>query len=583
MSKAVLRFTFSPVQPFIAEARRTADLFAGSRILAELAAAAAQSIVDNGGSLVFPSSLSGRRHDAPNVVVALVPWERAEEIAQSAEHALNRRWQALVGEARQTLSGLAPVDQLWDETWQRQTAQLWDVYWSAARLDGSYGQAFRRASQGLAATKRLRAFAQVEEPGLKDSLSGNRAALRTRALDAPAYWKRVRRAHPALGAVGEHERLDAVGAVKRFARLAQEETFPSLPTVAARPFLERAEARAKTELAAYAGALEKLFRSAGLEPQRLRRRTSESFSYDGGFLFLNRLEREALAEELGLDQWPEQAEPARVAAVERLRVLYGATGWRGGPSPYVAVVVLDGDSMGRRIDEELERSDSAEVHREFSRKLADFADKVRELARERSGVELVYNGGDDVLALAPVSEALDYARAAAKAFHEITGGSASAGIAITHWLQPLGDALKAARRAEERAKQAKDKAAVCLELRRRSGEVTSVRARWEQLDDLAIDQLVELFRSGRLSGRLPHALRESARIFAGTGPDFEAVVKRVVARQGDWPEGTGPERDAVVGRLVAFARALQVARLGGTEELTGWLVVARFLAGGGEE
>jgi CRISPR-associated protein Cmr2 len=583
MSKAVLRFTFSPVQPFIAEARRTSDLFVGSRILVELANAAARSIADSGGELVFPASVADSQHDAPNVIVAVVPWEQVDDIAQAAEAALRQRWQALADEAKRELSELVPVDPSWEETWHRQTERLWEVYWAAARLDGSYREAFQRAVQGLAATKRLRPFAQVEEPGLKDSLSGARAALRTRDLDAREYWRRVRRRQRARAVIGEHERLDAVGAIKRFSRLTRQETFPSVPTIAARPFLRYAEEHARGQLAAYAESLTALFDAAGVDIASMRRASSETFPYDGAFLFGNVLEPAALAEELGLEAWPERAEPARAAALQALRKLYSAARWPGGPSPYVAVVVLDGDSMGRRIAARLDEEDSAEAHRQFSRRLSEFAAEVRALERSFAHVELVYNGGDDVLALAPAASALDFAHLAAVRFQEVTGGSASAGIAIAHWLQPLGDTLKAARWAEERAKQVDGKAAVCLELRRRSGEITSVRARWEQLDTLDIASLIDLFRADRLSGRLPYALRESARAFAGAGPAFQAELKRVVSRQGEWPEGSAQERDALVGRLAAFAQALEQSKLGGAEELTGWLVVARFLAKGGEE
>lgn len=582
MNEAVLRFTFSPVQSFIAEARRTSDLFAGSRILAELASAAAQSIRAVGGQLVFPASLDGSRHDMPNVIVAVVPWEQAERIAEEAESALRRRWEVLAEEAKRTLSRLVPVDQHWEETWHRQVDHLWEVYWAAARLDGSYREAFRRSAAAVASAKRLRRFDQVEEPGIKDSLSGSRSALRTGRLEANEYWQQVRHAQRGIGVVGKHERLDAVGAIKRFARLAREETFPSVPTIAARPFLSHAEERARQALVAYAQALRELFRAAGVDPESMRRSTSPSFPYDGGFLFQNRLEREALAEELGVEPG-EIPETERAAAVAALQTLYRAAGWRGGPSPYVAVVVLDGDSMGKRINELLTGQDSPEAHRAFSQKLAEFAGAVRALEREFKQVEVVYNGGDDVLALAPAQLALDFARRVAHAFHDKTGGSASTGIAVAHWLQPLGDALKTARRAEGIAKQVKDKAAVCLELQRRSGEATTVRAKWTHLEDLDIASLVELFRVNRLSGRLPYALRESARAFAGTGPEFEAVVKRVVARQGNWPEGSAPEREALVARLTSFASALDGAGLAGVEELVGWLVVARFLAAGGEE
>uniref|UniRef100_A0A831TJW7 Type III-B CRISPR-associated protein Cas10/Cmr2 n=1 Tax=Thermorudis peleae TaxID=1382356 RepID=A0A831TJW7_9BACT len=582
MSKAVLRFAFSPVQSFIAEARRTSDLFAGSRILAELASAAAQSIRASGGELVFPASLDGNRHDMPNVIVAVVPWEQVERIAEEAESALRGRWDELAEEAKRTLSRLGPVDRHWDETWHRQVEHLWEVYWAAARLDGSYREAFRRAAAAVASAKRLRPFAQVEEPGIKDSLSGSRSALCTERLGANEYWQQVRHAQRGVGVLGKHERLDAVGSVKRFSGLGREESFPSLPTIAARPFLQHAETQASQALEAYARALAELFQACQVDPRRMRRRASERFPYDGGFLFPNRLERLALAEELDVteDRIPE---PERAAALRALQSLYREARWPSGPSPYVAVLVLDGDSMGARIDALLEGTDPPEAHREFSEKLATFAAKVRELEKDFPRVEVVYNGGDDVLALAPAQDALGFARRAAHAFHEETGGSASAGTAVAHWLQPLGDALKAARRAEGMAKQVTGKGAVCIELQRRSGEVTTVRAKWTHLEHLDIASLVELFQVNRLSGRLPYALRESARAFTGTGPAFEAVVKRVVARQGNWPDGSAPERETLVTRLTSFASALDGAGLAGAEELVGWLVVARFLAAGGEE
>lgn len=61
----------------------------------------------------------------------------------------------------------------------------------------------------------------------------------------------------------------------------------------------------------------------------------------------------------------------------------------------------------------------------------------------------IYLGGDDVLALAPAEEAVPLALALAERFHTVTGGrTVSAGIALAHWLEPLGDLLHAARDAE---------------------------------------------------------------------------------------------------------------------------------------
>jgi CRISPR-associated protein Cmr2 len=75
------------------------------------------------------------------------------------------------------------------------------------------------------------------------------------------------------------------------------------------------------------------------------------------------------------------------------------------PEPYLAVLVADGDKMG----EALSALDLAGDHREFSQKLAEFADEAKNIVTNCNGV-LVYAGGDDVLAFLPVDKCLDCAR-----------------------------------------------------------------------------------------------------------------------------------------------------------------------------
>ncbi|MGB9587387.1 MAG: type III-B CRISPR-associated protein Cas10/Cmr2, partial [Armatimonadota bacterium] len=94
MSEAILIFTFSPVQQFISETRRTADLFTGSRILRELARSAGEAIgID---SLIYPRKLQA---DVPNKLVARVPWEQTKQIAERAREALLDKWREIAKEA----------------------------------------------------------------------------------------------------------------------------------------------------------------------------------------------------------------------------------------------------------------------------------------------------------------------------------------------------------------------------------------------------------------------------------------------------------------------------------------------------
>jgi CRISPR-associated protein Cmr2 len=604
MPDAVLRFTFGPVQAFIAEARRTADLYAGSHILAELARAAARSLQDAGAELVYPADLGSG--DPPNVIVARVPWEDAESLAERAAAALQARWEQLASDALAKLESYAPLDDALRAQWRAQTGDVWEIYWAAARIEqDDYATAFHRAQAGIAALKKTRTFTQRAEAGAKDSLGGNRAALAPAGQDPRDFWRAVRR-HPQGGRlVGEHERLDAVSAVKRFAY--SEEAYPSVPTIAARPFARLAAERAAPALESYRDAFELLVTAFGQRPDRYRRtrHTVEAFPYDGAFLYESTLEWPALVEELGLD--PDEAErlrsqvetPLRTAR-HRLAELYQAVGQR--PSRYVAVVVLDGDSMGQWLTSALGEG-GLEAHREISRKLARFAVAAAAVAEHAApDAVLVYQGGDDVVALAPAEQAVPLALALAAAFAEITDGrSASAGIAIGHWLEPLGDLLRSAREAEKRAKRLPGKGAVAVELQPRGGEIVHVVARADRLVGLDLPDLVDRFRrdgAGSLSGRLPTDLRQYARAFPQADAAFRAVLARSVKRQGEWPSGTADERERLVERLYGFATSYDQLRASlpgeddsrrfervpsGPAQLADWLALARFLARGGGE
>ena len=622
MPDAVLVFTFGPIQPFIAEARRASDLYAGSQTLVALARAAAQELAAR-GTLVYPAGLTANgghqqaaaAQDVPNKLVAIVPHEQAEEFARAAERALWAQWRALAEQARRSFAtkvGAAFVDDTWLATWRRQTgepadaadapgpaASPWEVYWAAARLDGpreshAYAKAYEQASRGLDAAKRTRAFVAAEEHGDKDSLSGRRAALHTTNLPARKYWERVgERVSPSLLRPGGDERLDALGVCKRFSRLLDDVRFPSTSTVATADFLARAKQRAPDALRAYREALE-----AFLGRRLYRARAHDaSWPYDGDLLFAETLAPERLRDSYGAK--PQELDPRALrSAQETLRALHQTAG--GAPSPYYAVVVLDGDSMGQRLGACLAAGNPLAAHQELSRRLAAFSDWVRQRLTPERG--LVYNGGDDVLLLAPLAEALPLAAELAAEFQARTAtpetqGTASAGIAVAHHLYPLDAALRAAREAEARAKQVTGKAAVGVAVLRRSGERRELVSPWAALDALGeFDALVALFRDdgagSLLAGRFPYEVADAARVLPVANDLFAAELRRLLARHHNQrhPQPLTDERRADwAHRLSAWAASL-ASTVGGTHDGTtgtalvaDWLVFARFVAQGGGE
>jgi CRISPR-associated protein Cmr2 len=161
MPDAILIFTFSPIQSFIVEARRASGLHVGSQILVRLARAAAQTVRERQGTLIYPAEL---KDDVPNKLVARVVWEEAESIAEEAKKALLKEWSRIANTAKSELmtKGSLP-DAVWHAIWERQTSHLWEIYWAAAPMQNrSYKEAYEEVSHAIDAAKHTRIFEAAE-------------------------------------------------------------------------------------------------------------------------------------------------------------------------------------------------------------------------------------------------------------------------------------------------------------------------------------------------------------------------------------------------------------------------------------
>ncbi|MGE0826746.1 MAG: type III-B CRISPR-associated protein Cas10/Cmr2 [Candidatus Binatia bacterium] len=571
MSEAILIFTFGPVQSFIAEARRASDLYVGSQILVQLARAAAQAVEQCQGILIFPTPpLSD---DVPNKLVARVPWEKAEAIAAEAKTTLLRQWTRIADTAKSNLmsKNLLP-DARWHDIWARQVSNVWEIYWAAASLENRlYKDAYDEANQALDAAKRARMFNAVEEHGLKDTLSGCREALHTSNAAAKAYWTEVgEQVKAAKLKPSGHERLDAIGAIKRFSAIADESRFPSTSTVASRPFLNLV--RGSKDLAEYRQAIKELLGEYLYKPNP----HDADWPYDGDLFFIETLTPQRLESSYGLTAVDE--EDLKITQ-SRIHDVYDQAKSR--PSPYYAMVALDGDNMGRRIGQYLEETDPEKAHRDFSLKLATFASRVGPIIKGHYG-ELLYNGGDDVLAMAPLSTAFPLAQALAAKFSEIAGGTASAGIAIAHHLFPLGTALGAARQAEQQAKRVEGKNAVCVRALKRSGETLEMRSPWKAVGEI-FAKMTKFFQGDTngnlLSSKLAYDVLQAAYALPEADEKSRAELKRLLKRHRNPKHRQAPDPDVWAERLKTWATQLPDQ----LQELGRWLVFARFLAQGGRD
>lgn len=582
MTNAVLIFTFSPVQSFIAEARRSEDLFNGSAILSRLAWAAGEAI-KSAGTLIYPADL--QKHDTPNVLVARIPVEQAQEIAQNAKRALLEEWQAIAEAARK--KARLEEDDHWERIWKRQIVEAppWQIFWAVAPETENYAQAYESARDLLERAKRSRLFDQCEEEGEKDSLSGARAALRTqRYKTAREYWEAMsKKQHilPSKVRPGGCELLDSIALVKRFWEGAERE-FPSTSTVAAWDFYQEAKQKAPDELRRYREELEKL-------PLYQARRSDEIFPYDGDLFFEETLTRQRIKDSYGVE--------VDKATLRRLRDLlkHLIKKTQKSPSPYYMLIQFDGDGVGAKIDHLLEDKEKAEEkHRCFSQNLADFSKKVQEIVKPEAGGFLIYNGGDDVLLLASREKGLELVRQLAEEYQNIVGqglnilATASAGVVIAHHLTPLGRVLNLLRQAERSAKDAgkKDdlgnKGIVCVTLARRGGEALTAHSPWENIRN--VSKWVRAFQNDDVSAVFPYALARETETLQGLKSEAITSVVRYLFSRHTGEKVSEDRKRELLKTLTEWHKAIE-EKIGASAmgEIARWLIIARFLASGGAE
>ncbi len=558
--RAVFLASIGPVQDFIASARRCGDLWYGSWLLSELAKAAALGIsnaVDDAGIddvLVFPGATSraslapGSDASVANKILARVPAAIAREAAEAGRRSLHDRLEELARAAFEQVGrrDAAATTQRFDEAlaWE-QVRELVEYLWVAVpEADGADGYADARATAErlLDARKQTKVWGQPTwaSASPKSSLDGVRESVLDESLFGGAADGAVAEQLVELYGVASSERLCGVGILKRFGRRefggddgTERPRFFSTPHVAALPVMVRCK-DAKPAFDRYADALRGAF---GRAAERVLRGAPESRATfgcaDGLILFDERLPE--IARESAALGAVDAGLPDATAALAQF---FRDTGAQR-PSPYYAVLLADGDHMGRAISS----ARTFARHRSISLALAEFAEHARTIVADHDG-SLVYAGGDDVLALVPLHTALACADALRRDFAErlaaFDGGGAaptlSVGIGISHHIETMGEALAVARRAERLAKQqlpAKNALAVILD--KRGGTPVGVAGPWDRDGDslpARLHALVAMLRADALPDGVAHELAQLGATLEGADPRLiEAQTRRILARK----------------------------------------------------
>jgi CRISPR-associated protein Cmr2 len=545
-ANAFLIFQLGGIQDFIAQARTTRDMWAGSYLLSHLMALALRAVADECGpdSVIFPNlrglpifdlqckDIYGEfykqfkygKHDEnmpviPNRFCGIIPAERGQQIAEKVEEALRGGLAQIGDEVWSQLPGAKPE---WKARWDRQLELFPQISWqimpwekdcfncenlknleeltNKVEVDqrdkqnyplnlGFYWQAnFARCEAALAARRNLRDFQQLDDQNAagcpKDTLSG-----KEEIIGNEDWWKSISGDGKDFT---EKEKFGAMNIVKRL--------------------------------------------------------------------------------------WKKDYARVDLEAIAKKNV--------NADSPYIAVLKLDGDKMGKILSGEespkltdqmagkatgyfqnlgasdVKRALSPSYHLQFSEALANFALHIAWRVVKAFKGQLIYSGGDDVLAILPADRVLACAAVLRSCFRgepcellkesrmavwrggdelpfifeKGKGGwitpiikgketyplmmpgnkcDVSCGIAVARYSHPLQHIVREANKAEQRAKNKNkkedggyDRKAFAMSLLKHSGETIHWGAKWDSGAIELFYQYCELRKGDKISNRFPYKLAE---------------------------------------------------------------------------
>lgn len=524
---AFLLFAIGPVQEFIAIARKTQDLWAGSYLLSYLSWSAMRVVAEEFGpdSLIFPD-LCGQPfadkwlitkdleiHEPrpeelssptlPNRFLAIIPARAVKDIGVKAKQAVENKFKEVCGAVKANMAEILKIDSPeWDAIWSRQTEDFIETYWAALPVDNYtdffksykslmgltgdadfdkllkeyeekglrpnigtvYGQIYRFIEKALGSRKALRDFTPTDEFNHKCTLCGVREPVHPGSHNNKScsedfgalrgFWQEV--VFPSFAQIRKSERLCAVCVVKRLSsrhyfkeklQFDIEDKFPSVSIVATASFKEKViskldnpelNIRAKE----FIKHLMSLFKG---NEDRMSGKTLRMLSglcyNENAVSIANRelainlacLEGDWLYEDSFRDSLKEElssfSEELLGAIKNSFHAFMKAAKKLGidQPCKYYAVLLMDGDNMGKWLSGEYaptiedvlhpivkntlecdrnwqellkqKRPLNPSLHLSMSKALRNFSlHVVREIVEKDHLGKLVYAGGDDVLA-----------------------------------------------------------------------------------------------------------------------------------------------------------------------------------------
>ncbi len=591
MVDQIFHFTIGPVQGFVSQARRTRDLWAGSFLLSWLAGQAIAAVFEQGGTITFPevgtkdnptdplfraiilkdgTPLIG---SIPNRFKATVPAKFSPEAVRSR---VVDKWQDLAAHVYQQYA--APTaDKYGSDTgniWNRQVNNFWEIAWLLGEDPGD-----RSDDHWLDMRKNWRNHWPDSEGGDHCTLMSDFQEISgyTRARDRnrqEKFWQAMQQAAPdGRLDIRDNERLCAIALIKRlFPRLGKaalaesigwtpggnEKTvgnWPSTTYMAVAPWLAHIAQDNKriSYLKEYIQAVHDTvnrdnndyFRKLASEQATnltmlapLRQHTVAGKKLDDidGVLLHHHALRNHRATFLSDQLIPpsgEDPEPAkRQELLNKLSKLYKIEKTGEKPRSCYALLLLDGDRLGKMLQEEDQQA--------VSRALLDFTNKVTPcINREEYSGLTIYAGGDDVLALLPMNNAIACAEKLHDTFVEsfskesIKDATASVALIFAHHQVPLRTVLaETHHQLEDIAKDTNGRDSLSLAVLKPSGVTATWVSCWQGKTSKPVTgmrKLIKLVAEKDFPRGFFHKLRDRYGFYEGALPAGIDLRKLLIA------------------------------------------------------
>lgn len=533
MSDYLVRFGVGGVQEFIAQARKMRDFAAGSALISGVSRHLATRATETGGTLALPPDPPKDGEPWPqafNVYVELADDIAIAEWCESIRSFAREKWASMLFSAYCSLfNEMSSGEQRHDTAAAEQIDSALQIYWVAIPTCGDPKKDSRVISEAYEDRRRTRTFRPTVTTGQGWPMTCSACGTRESLLQPPREgWPETKTI------LAKRERLCTVCAARRQWSRDKLEHIPSTHRFARHRFF--VDERFSTLRSQYDVKTWEAMFDRWDELEAGKRQTPKTGNCPSG-------------------SKPNRKPYSAYRALVDRQDLYNAIQQL---SPYYAIIVLDGDNIGRWLSGESFRDDVSfpDAQAAISRSMLNFARGIVESFRQEPTprpVEVLYLGGDDGVLFASIDSLFHAIRviheswvSSFKEMDQFTRDgirpTLSLHASIVHAKAPLQPALTDAFASLHNAKHKTDRNCVSLLCDVHSGVPISFFARWEELEHLESSARLFTGSPDNASGgsgptRILHTLQDAMQPFINENDAvgvehvfFERELARLVDR-----------------------------------------------------